>query len=65
MALGGGVTQRLELRTGLQTDSDLGAGLQTDSAWEGGVTHIDGFVAEVFDVLRSHVEGGLTGHQKD
>lgn len=27
-------------------------------------THIDGFVAEVLDVLWSHVERRLTGHQK-
>lgn len=28
------------------------------------ITHIDGLVTEVFDVLWTHVEGGFTGHDE-
>lgn len=28
------------------------------------ITHIDGLVTEVFDILWTHVEGGFTGHDE-
>jgi hypothetical protein len=27
-------------------------------------THINGFIIEVFDVLRAHIQGGFAGHQE-
>lgn len=37
---------------------------RTGGGREAGNTHINGFVTEILDVLRAHVEGGLAGHQK-